>query len=161
MRGDGSRQYGRVACPVAVAVSLAARAIACRQQGRGVALFAAAPRGVGGSDGLCHHVRARRRRVGNRGGRADRCAADHADDCADRNRLPYLHGDLGQYARFIRGDLDVGLVGFDLGNGVARLDKFALSLQPRVDRAFFHAVAHLGHCNFCHASSFGEIRDKR
>jgi hypothetical protein len=87
-----------------------------------------------------------RRRAGARDQRRDVLVRvrDHADQAADRRLAARGHQDLAQHAGAERLHLHVGLVGLDLGEHVADLDRVAFVLAPLDDGALLHRRRQLG-----------------
>src|SRR6185295_11539774 len=89
-----------------------------------------------------------RGRLGRRGGDARDVVGrigDDADQVSHRHLPALAHDDLAQHAGPEGLDLHVGLVGLDLRDHVAALDRVALLLQPLDDLAGLHRVRQLGH----------------
>ena len=122
-------------------------------------------RGHGGHGGNCRggrhhrsgsgrHRHGRRRRGGWAGGGGRRLRHglaffnQHGDRGIDLHALgAVLHEDAAKHARVHRLDLHRGLVSFDLGDHVARLDRIAFFFQPARQRALGHGRAEGGHQN--------------
>ena len=100
-----------------------------------------------GKPGRAPAARARRRGRGSRGlFRPDRrVGLDLGDHGLHRDRLAFLHQDLGQRAGRRRRDLGVHLVGGDLEDRLVPLHRLADLLDPAGQRALGDGLAHLGH----------------
>jgi len=80
-----------------------------------------------------------------------RCvAANFGDHRADRGAVAFLDEDLAQFARGIGLHLDVGLIAFDLDEGLAFYDLLAFLFQPVKDLAALHGVGQPRHLHVCH-----------
>jgi hypothetical protein len=90
-------------------------------------------------------------------------AAFTCDQRVDRNRLPFLHQDLGDHATHRRRDFGVDLVRRDLEHRLVALDRVADLLEPLRQRALGDRLPHLGHHDVyaCHrvilAPSFARV----
>ena len=100
----------------------------------------------------CGDLVGRRSGCGSRGpGRGRRAATraslrlDPRHDGLHRDRLAFLHQDLGERAGDRRRDLGIHLVGGDLEDRFVALDRVADLLHPARDGALGDGLAHLGH----------------
>src|SRR6185437_16342315 len=107
--------------------------------------------GWGGGGGGGRVYRLRRRRRGSSGRHASRFpfsasrsvdilphGPDIGHHITDRDGLAFLHHDLDERAVRACDQLHHRFVGFDLGEGVPRLDLVALFLRPFDEAPFFH-----------------------
>ena len=76
---------------------------------------------------------------------------DDGDEIADGNGDALLGDDASEDAAGVGFEFYGGLVGFDVGDDLAAVHRFALLLVPADDGAFPHIVSHLWHDDVgCH-----------
>ena len=78
------------------------------------------------------------------------CPENSGQSFANRHNLTFLRGNLADGAVLLGLEIEVDLVGLDLQDRLAFLDRLARPLVPADHLPLGHRVAHLGHDDFCH-----------